>query len=149
MYQHSLQQAEARISNAGKQIRLHAVTKLCKSSANGSVSCPVGKKPDGSCISSSGLNQCLSSLATGFTLLGRVSSWTPEHPSGNPMQSRLISSHRKGYKRQSWRSEYLKGSAVPISKSKVDQLIDYLDSLLLQEPSAIMRLLLQRDALLA
>ena len=42
--------------------------------------------PDGSFISSpSGLNQCLSSLSTGFALLGRVASWTPEHPSGNPI----------------------------------------------------------------
>ncbi len=53
--------------------------------------------PDGSIISSpSGVNQCLSSMSTGFSLIGRVTSWTPETPSGNPIQSSLVSSYRKG-----------------------------------------------------
>ena len=35
--------------------------------------------PDGSLISSpSGVNQCLSSMSTGFSLIGRVTSWTPD-----------------------------------------------------------------------
>ena len=49
--------------------------------------------PDGSFTSSpSGVNQCLSSMSTGFSLIGRVTSWTPETPSGNPIQSSLVSS---------------------------------------------------------
>ena len=39
--------------------------------------------PDGSMISSpSGVNQCLSNMSTGFALIGRVTSWTPEAPKG-------------------------------------------------------------------
>ena len=49
--------------------------------------------PDGSFISSpSGVNQCLSSMSTRVSLIGRVTSWTPETPSGNPIQSSLVSS---------------------------------------------------------
>ena len=178
MYQHSLLQAEARISNAWEADTVAPRDKTMQEFSQWLSQLPAQwdrslmnctpadvvaflesywlgahagtMMPDGSCISSpSGLNQCLSSMSTGFTLLGRLASWTPEHPSGNPIQFSLISSYRKGYKRQAWHSGYLEGSAVPISKSKVDQLIDYLDSLLLQEPSTMTRLLLQRDALLA
>ena len=87
--------------------------------------------PDGSLISSpSGVNQCLSSLSTGFNLIGRVISWTPETPSGNPVQSSLVSSYRKGYRLGAWRLDYLEGSAVPISVEKVHHLVEYLDSCL-------------------
>ena len=70
--------------------------------------------PDGSLISSpSGLNQCLSSLTTGLALLGRVASWTPELPSGNPIQSSLISSHRKGYRCRCGAQDTLKVQLCP------------------------------------
>jgi len=49
----------------------------------------------------------------------------------------------------SWRQGYLEGSAVPISKDKVYQLVDYLDSLLSNKPPIMTRLVLERDALLA
>ena len=63
--------------------------------------------PNVSLISSpSGVNQCLSSMSTGFSLIGRVTSWTPETPSGNPIQSSLVSSYRKGYRLGAWRSGY-------------------------------------------
>ncbi len=75
--------------------------------------------PDGSLISSpSGVNQCLSSMSTGFNLTGRVTSWTLETPSGNPFQSSLVSSYCKGYRLGAWRSGYLGGSAVPINVDK-------------------------------
>jgi hypothetical protein len=42
--------------------------------------------PNGSLVSSpSGVKQCLSSMTTGFNLIGRVISWTFETPSGNPI----------------------------------------------------------------
>ena len=105
---------------------------------------------DGSLISSpSGVNQCFSHLSTGFNQIGRVTSWTPEVPSGNPVQSSLVASYRKGYRLQVWRSGYLEGSAVPIRRGKVHQLVDYLDSLLSKKPPIMTRLLLERDALLA
>ena len=105
---------------------------------------------DGSIISSpSGVNQCLSRLSTGFNLIGRVNSWTPEAPSGNPVQSSLVASWRKGYKLQAWRLGYLEGSAVPISEGKLHQLVDYLDQLLSRQPPTMTRLLLERDALSA
>ena len=91
--------------------------------------------PNGSLISSpSGVNQCLSSMSTGFSLIGRVTSWTPETPSGNPIQSSLVSSYRKGYRLGAWRSGYLEGSAVPISVEKVHHLVEYLDSLVQPPP---------------
>ena len=63
--------------------------------------------PNGSLISSpSGVNQCLSSMSTGFCVIGKVTSWTPETPSGNPIQSSLVSSYRKGYRLGAWRSGY-------------------------------------------
>ena len=106
--------------------------------------------PDGSLISSpSGVNQCLSSLSTGFNLIGRVTSWTPETPSGNPIQSSLVSSYRKGYRLGAWRLGYLEGSAVPISKEKVHHLVEYLDSLVPSSPQTLARLVVERDALLA
>ena len=54
-----------------------------------------------------------------FSMIGRVTSWTPDTPSGNPIQSSLVSSYRKGYRLGAWRSGYLEGSAVPISVDKV------------------------------
>ena len=106
--------------------------------------------PDGSLISSpSGVNRCLSSMSTGFNLIGRVTSWTPETPSGNPIQSSLVSSYRKGYRLGAWRSGYLEGSAVPISEVKVHQLVEYLDSLVPSSPPTLARLVVERDALLA
>ena len=63
--------------------------------------------PDGSLISSpSGFNQCFSSIFAGFNLIGRVTSWTPETLSGNPIQSSLVSSYCKGYKLGAWQSAY-------------------------------------------
>lgn len=71
--------------------------------------------PDGSLVNSpSGVNQCLSSTSTGFSLIGRVTPWTPETPSGNPIQSSLVSSYRKRYRSGAWRSGYLHVLAVPI-----------------------------------
>ncbi len=78
----------------------------------------------------------------------RVASWTPEAPSGNPVQSSLVSSYRKGYKLHAWRSGYLEGSAVPINEDKVHKLVDYLDSLLAGNSPAMTKLVLERDALL-
>ena len=77
--------------------------------------------PDGRLISSpSGVNQCLSSMSTGFSL---ITSLTPETPNGNPIQSGLVSSYRKGYRLGAWRSGYLEGSAVPISVDRVHHLV--------------------------
>ncbi len=73
--------------------------------------------PDGRFISSpSGVNQCLSSMSTGCSLIGRVTSWTPETPSGTPIQSSLVSSYCRLW---AWRSGYLEGIAVPISVNLV------------------------------
>ena len=103
--------------------------------------------PNGSLISSpSGVNQCLSSMSTGFNPVGRVTSWTPENPSGNPVQSSLVSSYRKGYKLGAWRSGYLEGSAVPISLDKVHHLVD---SLVPSSPPTLARLVVEHDTLLA
>ena len=111
----------------------HAGTRL----ENGSLIC-----------SPSGVNQCFSSMSKGFGLIGRVASWTPEAPSGNPIQSSLITSYRKGYRMQAWRLGYLEGSAVPISEHKVFQLVDHIDSLLSPNLPAIMRVTLERDIML-
>ncbi len=106
--------------------------------------------PDGSLISSpSGVNQCLSSMSTGFSLIGRFTSLTPETPSGNPIQSSLVSSYLKGYRLGAWRSGYLEGSAVPISVEKVHHLVECLDSLVPSSPPTLARLVVERDALLA
>ena len=88
-------------------------------------------------------------MSTGFSLIGRVTSWTPETPSGNPIQSSLVSSYRKGYRLGAWRSGYLEGSAVPISVDKVYHLVEYLDSLVPSNPPTLARLVVERDALIA
>ena len=103
MYQHSLQQAEARISHAWEAdtvARRHNtmqefsqwLSQLPALWEKSLMNCTPADvvaflesywleahagtmMPNSSCISSpSGLNQCLSSLSTGFTLLGRVTS---------------------------------------------------------------------------
>ena len=51
--------------------------------------------------SPSGVKVCLSSLSTGFSLLGRVGSWSPVTPQGNHIQSAMVLHWRKGYKLQS------------------------------------------------
>lgn len=104
---------------------------------------------DGSLVCSpSGVNTCCASLSRGFEQLGRVASWVPETPSGNPIHSSLISSWRRGYKLQIWRAGYLAGSAVPMTEGKAHALVDYIDSLMANsEPMT--RLMLERDALLA
>ena len=106
--------------------------------------------PDGSLISSpSGVNQCLSSMSTGFCVIGKVTSWTPETPSGNPIQSSLVSSYGKGYRLGAWQSGYLEGSAVPISVERVHHLVAYLGSLVPSSPPTLARLVVEHDALLA
>ena len=84
-----------------------------------------------------------------FSMIGRVTSWTPDTPSGNPIQSSLVSSYRKGYRLGAWRSGYLEGSAVPIRVDKVHHLVEYLDSLVPSIPPTLARLVVERDALLA
>jgi len=55
--------------------------------------------PDGTTVASpSGVNVCLSSLSTGFSLLGRVGSWSPVTPQGNPIQSAGLLHWHKGYR---------------------------------------------------
>lgn len=178
MYHQAMQQAQVRVSNAWEQTTILRREKTLQELSQWLSQLPLEwnkslmtcmpadliafveshwlgahagtKLPDGSLISSpSGVNQCLSHLSTGFNLIGKVTSWTPEAPSGNPAQSSLVASYRKGYRLQVWRSGYQEGSAVPIMEGKVHQLVDYLDSLLSKKPPIMTRLVLERDALLA
>ena len=105
--------------------------------------------PDGGMIASpKGVSQCLSSCSTGFKLLGRVGEWNPLSNSGNPVESTLINQYRKGYRLEAWRSGYLEGSAVPMHSSKVFQLVDHIDQLLVGTTSPVSQLTLQRDIVL-
>lgn len=106
--------------------------------------------PDGSKVASpSGVNLCLSSMSTGFGLLGRLGPWTPATPHGNPIQSAALQHYRKGYGLQIWRGGYLESSAVPMTQDKVSQLLNYLDQQAATSMSPIQQLLFQRDALMA
>ncbi len=106
--------------------------------------------PDGTTVASpSGVNLCLSSLTTGFSLLGRTGAWSPLTPHGNPVHSADLQHYRKGYRMQAWRHGYQEASAVPMSIDKTHQLIDYLDQKAASASSLCQRLLYERDALLA
>lgn len=74
------------------------------------------------------------------------SSWTPEIPSGKPIQSSLVSSYCKGYilLLSAWQSEYLEGLALPISVDKVYHLVD---SLTPSSPPTLARLVVERNTI--
>ena len=102
--------------------------------------------PDGSMIASpSGVNGSLSSLSTGFSLLGRLSDWDPFNKRGNPVLSTDVSQWRQAYSKEAWRSGYLEGSAVPMQTNKEHQLVDYLDQCILSGPAGHHQLLSARD----
>ena len=104
--------------------------------------------PDGNTVASpSGVNVCLSSLSTGFSLLGRVGSWSPATPQGDPIQSAVVH-WRKGYKLQAWRRGCQETSAVPMTSNKVFQLVDYIDIAAAASSRVMDVLLYQRDALI-
>ena len=105
---------------------------------------PVGSKV----ASPSGVNLCLSSLSTGFGLLGRIEPCTPDTAHGNPIQSAALQHYRKGYGLQTWRGGYLESSAVPKTSGKVCQLLNYLDQQAVTAQGPMQRLLFQRDALM-
>ena len=105
--------------------------------------------PDGSSFASpSGVNQCFSSLSTGFTMLGRVGSWDLQQQRGNPVLSPSVAQYRRGYKLEAWRSGYLEGSAIPMTEAKMCQLVSYIDGCTASNTKAIDRLCLERDALM-
>ena len=105
--------------------------------------------PDGSIVASpSGVNSCLSSLSTGFSLLGRGGGWSPVTPHGNPMHSAVLVHWRKGYKLQSWRRGCQETSAVPMTSNKAFELVDYIDSVAAASSNVMEVLLCQRDALI-
>jgi len=105
---------------------------------------------DGTTVASpSGVNVCLSSLSTGFSLLGRVGSWSPVTPQGNPIQSAGLLHWRKGYRLQSWRRGYKESSAVPMTSNKASQLVDLIDSQAAAASNTMEVFLYQRDALIA
>lgn len=105
--------------------------------------------PDGSIVASpSGVNSCLSSLSTGFSLLGRGGGWSPVTLHGNPMHSAVLVHWRKGYKLQSWRRGCQETSAVPMTSNKAFELVDYVDSVAAASSNVMEVLLCQRDALI-
>ena len=107
---------------------------------HGVLSCQMAPK-----LPPSGVNLCLSSLTTGFSLLGRIGAWSPLTPHGNPVHSGDLEHYRKGCCMQSWRRGYLEASAVLLSIDKTHQLINYLDQKAASASSPCQRLLYERD----
>ncbi|KAL0018838.1 hypothetical protein WJX77_010718 [Trebouxia sp. C0004] len=95
--------------------------------------------------SPSGVSGCLSHLSAGLLLIGRAGDWDPSASTGNPVVNTDLTQYRKGYMMQAWRSGHLEGSAVPISSSKVFQLVDYLGHSMQSSTAVQAQLLVERD----
>jgi len=68
-------------------------------------------------------------------LIGRLFDWDHSTSTGNPVMSTDLTQFRKGCKMQAWRSNYLEGSAVPISSKKVFHLADHLEHNMQSSPA--------------
>ena len=64
------------------------------------------------------------------------------------MVSTELTQYRKGYKMEAWRSEYLEGSAVPISSNNVFLLVDHLDHSMQGTPLRQQQLLIESDIMI-
>lgn len=95
------------------------------------------------------VNTILSHLSTGFQLLGRRGPYDASNSqSTNPVDSSEVRLWQKGYGKDLFKQGYEVGSAVPMSESKLHQLLHHLDSQASQpQLQPIKRLLLLRDAL--
>ena len=96
-------------------------------------------------VAASTLSKVSTNLSAIMTNLGRVGSWSPTNPNGNPCDHPMITQYLNGYKSYLFQDKKLSVSgAVPMSLSKLKRLTEYL----LREAQAStgpQKLLLYRD----
>lgn len=93
------------------------------------------------------LSAMLSHLSTHFQRLGRRGHYGLVQPHmGNPVDSFLVEHLEKAHSRRAWALGYEEGSAVPMSKEKLEKLIDLLDEDSRTAKGDHEVLVLQRDA---
>lgn len=91
----------------------------------------------------------LSHLSTLFDHLGRRGPYDPVTGLGNPCDSTLVRNYKQGYTRDLWKAGFQEISAVPLTYSKVTEVVDHIDGQLVQPRlSPFRQLCLARDALL-